>query len=328
MSFREVAVWFFPDPDDDEACVRVLDFFTGFSYIGPDGEQTISSARLIADTNSSQEQARFPADHALQELMKAIILCAGQGRRLLPFTEEEPKCLLAVDGNRSVLELQLRALAWCGITQVTIMVGFGADRVERFLATHPIPGLTVRTRYNPFFDTTNNLVTCWSATGEMTEDFILLNGDTLFDPDVPRLLLASPEAPVTLVINRKAEYDDDDMKVSLNGGRKLKAVGKTLPLATVHGESIGLMMFRGLGVSAFRDALDVAIREPQALQMWYLSVINSLCPSSFVETVALEGRWWAEIDTCEDLAKVRAYFTRRQSPLVRVPQTWERDRPA
>jgi L-glutamine-phosphate cytidylyltransferase len=258
--------------------------------------------------------------------MKAIILCAGQGRRLLPFTKEEPKCLLSVDGDRSVLELQLRALARCGMTQVTIMVGFGADRVERFLAMHPIPGLNVRTRYNPFFATTNNLVTCWSASAEMAEDFVLLNGDTLFDPEVLRLLLTSLEAPVTLVINRKAEYDDDDMKVTLNGGRKLKAVGKTLPRPTVHGESIGLMMFRGIGVPAFRDALDIAIREPEALQMWYLSVINSLCPLSLVETVSMEGLWWAEIDTCEDLAKVRAHFSSRQSQSVRVPQTWERDR--
>lgn len=258
--------------------------------------------------------------------MKAIILCAGQGRRLLPFTEEEPKCLLSVDGDRSVLELQLRALARCGITQGTIMVGFGADRVEHFLATHPIPGLNVRTRYNPFFATTNNLVTCWAASAEMVGDFVLLNGDTLFDPEVPRLLLTSPEAPVTLVINRKAEYDDDDMKVTLNGGRKLKAVGKTLPRFAVHGESIGLMMFRGIGVPAFRDALDVAIREPEALQMWYLSVINSLCPSSLVETVSMEGLWWAEIDTCEDLAKVRAHFMSRPSRMVHVPQTWERDR--
>jgi choline kinase len=261
--------------------------------------------------------------------MKAIILSAGQGRRLLPFTKEEPKCLLAVDGDRSVLELQLRALASCGITQVTIMVGFGMDRVEHFLATHPIAGLNVRTRYNPFFATTNNLVTCWLASAEMTEDCVLLNGDTLFDPEVLNLLLTSPEAPVTLVINRKPEYDDDDMKVSLKGGRKLKAVGKTLPPSTVHGESIGLMMFRGVGVLAFRDALDVTIREPEALQMWYLSVINSLCPSSLVDTVSMEGLWWAEIDTCEDLAKVRAHFSSRPSQSVRVPlPSWERDRSA
>jgi choline kinase len=71
--------------------------------------------------------------------MKAIILSAGQGRRLLPFTADLPKCLLPVDAGRTVLEFQLRTLAQCGIDRVTIMVGFGTDKVEQFLLTNPVP---------------------------------------------------------------------------------------------------------------------------------------------------------------------------------------------
>ena len=240
--------------------------------------------------------------------MKAIILSAGQGRRLLPFTADLPKCLLPVDAGRTVLELQLRALAQCGIDRVTILVGFGTDKVEQFLLTNPVSGIKVQTRYNPFFSTSNNLITCWLASAEMTEDFILLNGDSLFEAEALRRLLASPKAPVTLTINRKLEYDDDDMKVSLNGGRRLKAVGKTLPRATVHGESIGLIRFCGEGINTFRATLEEAVRGPEALQRWYLSVLNTMCLSSIVETVSIEGLWWGEIDTPEDLAKVRAHF--------------------
>ena len=254
--------------------------------------------------------------------MKAIILSAGQGRRLLPFTAELPKCLLPVDGQRTVLELQLSALAQCGIQQATVLVGFGADQVDQFLQAHPISGITVRTRYNPFFATSNNLVTCWAAMTEMTEDFILLNGDSLFESEALHRLLVAPPAPVTLTINRKAEYDDDDMKVSLNGGRRLKAVGKTLPRSTVHGESIGLMRFCGEGIETFRATLEEAIRGPEALQRWYLSVLNTMCVSSVVETVSIEGLWWGEIDTPEDLAKVRAHFIHRQS-LLRSPVSLE-----
>ncbi|MGH7961501.1 MAG: sugar phosphate nucleotidyltransferase [Candidatus Binatia bacterium] len=240
------------------------------------------------------------------------MLSAGQGRRLQPLTAERPKCLLSVDADRSVLELQLDALARCGIRQATIMVGFGAEKVEDFLATYPHNGLVVRTRYNPFFETSNNLATCWLAIPEMTEDFVLLNGDTLFETEVLRLLLASPEAPVTLAINQKAEYDEDDMKVMLDGGRRLKAVGKTLPAAKVHGESIGLMRFRGQGVSAFRAALDAAIRAPGALHRWYLSVLDSMASAGLVETASIKGHWWAEIDTPEDLALTRAYCARER----------------
>jgi len=252
--------------------------------------------------------------------MKAIILSAGQGRRLLPFTADLPKCLLPVDAGRTVLEFQLRTLAQCGIDRVTIMVGFGTDKVEQFLLTNPVPGVKVHTRYNPFFATSNNLITCWLASAEMSEDFILLNGDSLFEAEALRRVLAAPSAPVTLTINRKSEYDDDDMKVSLNGGRRLKAVGKTLPRATVHGESIGLIRFCGEGMNTFRVALEEAVRGPEALQRWYLSVLNTMCLSSVVETVSIEGLWWGEIDTPEDLAKVRSHFLSRTIIRPRVVQ--------
>lgn len=248
--------------------------------------------------------------------MKAIILSAGQGKRLLPLTSEEPKCLLPTDNHRPVLELQLEAFEQCGIERITVMVGFGADRVERFLEGYPTRHLQIHTRYNPFFATSNNLATCWLAIPEMTEDFILLNGDTVFESAVLQRLLTAPPAPVTLTIDQKDTlYDEDDMKVFLNGGSRLKAVGKTLPAAMTHGESIGLMRFCNRGVAAFRTTLDTAIRTPEGLQRWYLSVINTMAEHEHVDTVSIKGLWWGEIDTPEDLADVRAHFVRRAAAL-------------
>src|ERR1051325_7683325 len=103
--------------------------------------------------------------------MKAIVLNAGYGGRLRPTTDALPKCLLPVDADHPVLDVQLRTLARCGIRHVTMMVGYGAEKIEHFLATHPIPSLTVQTRYNPFFATTNTAVTCWLAIRDMTEDY-------------------------------------------------------------------------------------------------------------------------------------------------------------
>lgn len=245
--------------------------------------------------------------------MKAIILSAGQGKRLLPLTETTPKCLLPVDGSRPALEIQLRTLAACGIQRATVMVGFGADKVEQFLDRCPLPEIEVTIRFNPFFAISNNLATCWIAISEMTEDFVLLNGDTLFEPAVLERLLLAPFAAVSLAIDRKPSYDDDDMKVSIRHKRTLAAVGKTLSPSAVHGESIGLITFRATGVHAFRVALETAMRDPVALQRWYLSVIDSMAKSSMVEVTSIEGLWWTETDTPEDLADVRAYFSSPQA---------------
>lgn len=250
---------------------------------------------------------------------KAIILSAGRGRRLLPQTAELPKCLLPVDTDRPVLELQLRTLAQCGIQHATVMVGFGAKKVERFLATHPIENLEVRTRYNPFFRTTNTLVTCWLAIPEMTEDFMLLNGDTLFEVEILRRVLTSHKGPVTLAIDQKAEYDKDDMKTVLGSGGRLKAVGKALAAPKIDGESIGLMVFRNKGVEAFRAALDAAIRDPANLRKWYHDVISTMAGSLLVETELIEGLWWTEIDTPKDFAKARSYFARERTCLNEQP---------
>ena len=252
----------------------------------------------------------------VQQPMKAIILSAGQGKRLLPLTAATPKCLLPVDGSRPALEIQLRTLAACGIQRATVMVGFGADKVEHFLARCPLPEIEVTTRFNPFFALSNNLATCWTAIPEMTEDFVLLNGDTLFEPAVLERLLRAPFAAVSLAIDRKPSYDEDDMKVSIRHERTLAAVGKTLPPAVVHGESIGLMTFRASGVPAFRVALEKAMRDPTALQRWYLSVIDALAHSSLVEVTSIEGLWWAETDTPEDLAQVRTHFSRLSASLA------------
>lgn len=232
--------------------------------------------------------------------MKAIILSAGQGRRLLPLTERVPKCVLPVRG-RALIGRQIDTLARCGIVDVTVVVGFGAEVVEARLAELYGAG-RIRTLYNPFFATTDNLVSCWVARVEMHDEFLLLNGDTLFDVQVVERLLAAPEHPVTLAVSRKEGYDDDDMKVIRDGDRLVR-VGKQLPPDQVDAESIGMMTFRGEGPRLFREAIERALRHPQALKQWYLSLIDALAPRGVVYTQTVPAQGWAEVDSPADLER-------------------------
>jgi choline kinase len=236
--------------------------------------------------------------------MQAIILSAGQGTRLGRHTAFRPKCLLPVRGEESLLELQLQALAACGVHDVCVVTGFRAEQVDAQLRARRAPTPRVRTLYNPFYDCSDNLISCFLARSEMKQPFILLNGDTVFETRVLERLLETPPAPLTLAVNQKASYDADDMKVSLDGTR-LCAIGKKLPVDQVQAESIGLMLFRGRGPLLFRRALDLAAREPGRKSDWYLSVVDSLARTDRVETLSITGlRWW-EVDCPGDLAEVR-----------------------
>ena len=246
--------------------------------------------------------------------MKAVVLSAGQGKRLLPLTEENPKCLLEVSGKEPILALQLRALARAGVERAVLVVGFGAARVEAWLAANPVPGIACEILFNPFFRSSDNLISCWLARGAMNDDFLLLNGDTLFEDGVLARLLNSPPSPVTLAVDHKPIYDEDDMKVSLDRNGRLLAIDKWLPPAMVGGESIGLLLFRESGPKLFAGALEDAVRRPEALRQWYLSVVNRMARTTAVETASVRGLWWREVDSPEDLADVRRALADRTPP--------------
>ena len=230
--------------------------------------------------------------------MKAVILSAGQGKRLLPLTADCPKCVLPVQG-RSLIEWQIDELAKCGIDQVTVVLGYRADKVERILRTR-YGSHRVRTIYNAAYAVSDNLVSCWAAHDEMDADFVLLNGDTLFEAAVVKCLLETRDRPVTVVVSHKSNYDDDDMKVELDGCRLVK-IGKNLLPDQVDGESIGMILFRDRGPMLFRNAVEKALNNPSAHTKWYLSVIDEMAQSMPVWTCSIKGLQWCEVDYPADL---------------------------
>jgi choline kinase len=230
--------------------------------------------------------------------MKAVILSAGQGKRLLPLTENSPKCILPIMGQ-TLIEWQIEELAKCGIEKVTVVVGYRADKVDQILRSHN--GFQqVRTVYNAAYAVSDNLVSCWSAHGEMDEDFVLLNGDTLFEAAVMQRLLKTPHHPVTVVVSQKGDYDADDMKVELDG-RRLVKIGKDLLPDQVDAESIGMILFRDQGPMLFRNALEKALCKPSAQAKWYLSVIDEMARAMPVWTCSANGLHWCEVDYPADL---------------------------
>lgn len=232
--------------------------------------------------------------------MKAIILSAGQGRRLLPLTENLPKCALDV-GGRSVLEWQLHEIAQCPVDEVVVVTGFSAEAVDE-IAARP-HGVPVRTLYNPFFVHCDNLGTCWVARHEMTGPFMIINGDTLFEAGVLTRLLETRDGdrPIVLATDSKGDYDDDDMKVIFDGQRRLERVGKQLDLSQVTGESIGMMRFDDKGAAAFVGIVEHLMRYGPGVKQWYLSAIDALAQDGHVGVRGIDGLSWCEIDDPADL---------------------------
>jgi choline kinase len=242
---------------------------------------------------------------APRSAVKAVILSAGQGSRLLPHTEQLPKCLLSLSGH-SMLEWQLRGLVAAGVREAVVVTGFRDDLVQRELVERAPKEIRVRTLFNPFYKLADNLASCWMVRAELVGPCLILNGDTLFEPDIARRLLAAPGAPITVTIDRKPGYDADDMKVC-TAGERLMAIGKQLPAAEVTGESIGFLRFDAAGATQFVAELERTMRTPEGSKLWYLSAIDRLAKAGVqVRVESIESLSWAELDFPADLVRCRA----------------------
>jgi len=231
--------------------------------------------------------------------VKAIVLSAGQGRRLMPLTESVPKCCLMLEG-KTLLERQVESLAANGVDEVVVVTGFGHHVVEDVVSS--MSRISVRTLYNPFYALSDNLGTCWVARNEMKAPFLLVNGDTLFEPSTLAHLLSSEQFyPITLATDRKNRYDDDDMKISADG-EQLKRVGKKLNADIVNGESIGMMVFSQVGAGAFVQKVERLMAGPDGLARWYLSAIDELALAGLVGISSIQGLGWCEVDDLADFA--------------------------
>ena len=236
--------------------------------------------------------------------MKVVILGAGQGKRLLPLTADSPKALLDI-GGRSLIGRQVDAFADCGIEEFVVITGYGSDEMEAALsAIASERKLNIRTVYNPFYAVADNLASCWMAGHEMTGDFIQVNGDNVFQSSLVKALLDGCPGDATVAINRKDQYDGDDMKVMLDGDR-LTEVGKKLPVEAVDAEAIGFYVFKGDSGAQYRAVLDQMMHQPSGLKEWFPAAVGQLAKQLDIGICDLSGQSWCEVDFPIDLQHAR-----------------------
>ncbi len=240
--------------------------------------------------------------------MKAIIIAAGKGTRLYPFTKNTPKSLLDIGQGLTLLETQLHALQDAGVTDVVIIVGYRAEQIEAKVKEYE-KDFNIKTVYNPFYDISNNLVSVWMAKEYMKDDFITINGDDIFDSSIIKNLLKSNEN-ITMVTDEKDEYDSDDMKVVIENNT-VKEVSKTIDLDRANAESVGIIKFSGHGPKIYLETLEEMVRNPKNMNNFYLAAIQKIIDKGYhVHYSMCNESDWGEIDFHPDLEMIRAHVSR------------------
>jgi L-glutamine-phosphate cytidylyltransferase len=235
--------------------------------------------------------------------MKVIILAAGKGERLLPLTRNTPKSLLELGNGMTVLENQLDVIGSSGIKHVVIVTGYKSEQIEA--KVKDFSNFHISIVYNPFFDVSNNLVSAWMARGEMKEDFIIVNGDVIYNSNITNALLKNNN-DICVVISKKNSYDQEDMKV-ITDETFIHRMGKDIPVEESNGESIGMIKFQRKGKAIIAEVLDSAVKNKAYLTAFFPAALQLIIDKGFpVHYMVSSSEDSAEIDFHPDLNEVKS----------------------
>lgn len=225
---------------------------------------------------------------------RAVILAAGCGTRMGKAAEGLPKCLIPI-GGRPILHHQLDLLAQAGVGRVLIVVGYQAERIR-----NAVNG-GAEFVLNPRFAQTNSLCSLLEARRRIDGPFIVLHGDTLFDPAVlEKLLAAGGDA---LAYDSSSGRDPEEMKVEVREGR-LTNISKEIPGDRSCGQSVGMIRLGEKAAAAVFAAGDRLVAKGRTGAYW-AEAVSAAAAEVAVKAVDIAGAPWTEIDTPEDLENAR-----------------------
>lgn len=228
--------------------------------------------------------------------MRAIIIGAGRGSRLMPTTADTPKCFAQV-GDKRILDWTLEAFAENGVTDICFIGGY---RIETIREAYP----TFTFRHNDDWENNNILESLMYAEDLMDQPFICCYSDTLFTPEVVRLLLQS-EKDISLVVDtdwlsrytHRTEHPSDDAeKVTVQNGQVTR-VHREIPESEARGEYIGVAKFSQAGAKTLKEDYRKAKEEFARLPFREAKVFEKAYLIHLFQQMLEEGVEMSHVDT-------------------------------
>lgn len=242
-----------------------------------------------------------------QSLPKVVILAAGAGSRLRPYTNDRPKSMLEL-GGQTLIDRQLNTLKSCRLTNILIVTGHLKEKLQ---------SLGYPTVNNPNWAATNMVMTLWCASDRLEDNVIVTYGDIIYQRNVLETLLAS-EADISVVVDKgfrnywkfrfKNPLDDvESLVISPNGC--IKSIGQKVDsIEKVEAQYIGLMRFKGKGLKILKNYMAVISKTERFAKMYMTDLLQEIINGGNSTKAVPINHGWLEIDSGKDYLAAQKRF--------------------
>lgn len=237
--------------------------------------------------------------------MRCIILAAGQGTRLRPYTDNLPKCLVALKG-RSLISYHIDILKACGIDKVLAVGGYLSDKLLTVVSSIKI---------NTHYADTNMVYTLMCARNELLEGAIIAYGDIVYSRKILEKLISS-EFDISVVVDdnwssywqkRSANILEDAETLKINDDGYLQEIGGTAKsIEEIQSQYIGLIKVSQQGAKKLIDLYhkcekDGHINDKPYKQAYLTDLLQHAINADIKVRAVRCCDPWIEVDTVEDL---------------------------
>lgn len=259
--------------------------------------------------------------------MKCLFLAAGTGSRLMPLTENTPKCLVTL-GGKKLLDWQMESLKKCGVTDYAVVGGY---KMQSFRES-------VGDRFSALYDNQNYLNTnmvhsLFCAEAEMNADMVVSYGDIIYSADVVNKL-TSDKSDFCIVVDKKwldlwsFRFENplsDAESLTYDADLNITSIGaKVADPSQIMGQYIGLMKFSKRALEIIKsykgkNLTDLSRQKSIPFEKAYMTdLLQTLIVDGHkLKAVLIQGDW-LEVDSLEDHNKYTTFL--RDHPQVPIFQ--------
>jgi choline kinase len=231
---------------------------------------------------------------------RALILAAGEGKRLRPWTDTVPKPLVPVNG-KPILDRTLDALRTNGVERMTIVAG----HLVNVLRDHLAGARDVEIVVNPRFRETNSMFSLLLGLSRIDEAVWVIEADVVFEP---ALLDRAPRFPITWIVDRASRLEGAFVHADANDrATRVDIIRDPNLIPNGLGKSVGILHVSREAVGTLRQwlAMDLLDRREND---YYDLTLGRRMPVEEIGICDIAGARWYEVDTPDDLCHAEELF--------------------